>query len=129
MRKDCYVSSIRLLDKCAYSYILVDRLKKEGDKIEESKTGEFHLEDPGKACMYVTDLIKQHNKNSRVFFHFDSEESYNYVTQMRKIRVIPLSKTKNSEFQELSKQLLLEYVKLNHKHLTPLLEMKMKGRE
>lgn len=129
MQKDCYVSSVNLINKCAYSYILVDKMKEQGEKIEEAKTGEFYLDRPNKACMYVTDLVLKHNKKSDVIFHFDTVEAYNYVTDMRDIKSVYPSKQIKCEFQELNQQLLLEYVKLNHKRLIPLMEAKMKERE
>ena len=127
MRKDCYVSSVNLLDVCAYSYILVDNKEKE-NKIEEAKTGEFYIRRPNKACMYVTDLITQHNKDSEVIFHFDTPEAYDYVTQMRNIKANYPVKSIKSEYQELNQQLLKEYVKSNYNRLLPILEKTLKER-
>lgn len=125
MRKDCYISSINLLDVCVYSYTLVSDEEKE-KKIMESKTGEFHLQKPNKACMYVTDLVTKHHPET--IFHFDTTQAYDYVTYMRDIKAnYPLKNIKN-EYQELNHQLLREFVKTNYKYLTPILDKNLKER-
>lgn len=126
MKKDCYVSSVNLLENTsAYVYILVSN---KHQKIEDVKTGEFHVTDPNKACMYVTDLVTQHNRTSKITFHFDTLDAYNYVTQKRKIIASYHSPEINNEYTELTKRTLEEFVKLNYNRLMPLFELHMKDR-
>ena len=126
MKKDCYISSINLMDNIsAYAYLLISSKEQ---KIEEVKTGEFHVQDSSKASMYVTDLVSQHNRGNTITFHFDSLEDYNYVTEKRKIRASYHSFAIKNEYTELTKKTLEEYVKLNYNRLYPIFELQKKER-
>lgn len=123
MKKDCYISSVNLVNECVYAYLILS-----DKKIESIRTGSLSINDANKTCMYITDLISQHNKNSSVIFHFDNLDTYNYVTGMREIKASFHSSAINNEYMELTKGTLKEFVKENNKRLIPLFEMYMKER-
>ena len=76
--------------------------------------------------MYVTDLISKYHND--VIFHFDTQEIYNYVMERRNIESRIPGINSNFRYKELNQQLLSEFVKINYKNLTPILEKKLKER-
>lgn len=124
MKKDCYISSIKLDDKSVYSYLVVN----EKEKIEDAKIGEFHISRPNKACMFVTDILTKKNIEDDLIFHLGTFEAYDYVSKMRDVKIVFHSKNIRDSYLELTKDMLKEYVNMNYRNLIHIIQEEWFGR-
>lgn len=122
--EDVYISSVRLIDTCVYSILSVS-----DSKIKDPIIGEFHVQNPDKACMYASDLVNIHNKeNLDLRFHYDTIQAVDYISQTRPDFKIIVSTSSDKEFFEINNKLMKDYTEMHYPHISSIYDVMLSNR-